>query len=86
MWHHPSIIVKIRARLRTSSPRTGGGHRRDVTWLTQFASSDSGVLDVSASGSMKAIRNGESVVRATFRDQVEIATVTTPYSSEFGSV
>jgi hypothetical protein len=56
------------------------GQRRDVTWLTQFASSDSGVLDVAPSGLVKALRNGESVVRASFRDQVEIATVTTPYA------
>ncbi len=56
------------------------GQRRDVTWLTQFASSDSGVLDVAPSGLVKALRNGESVVRAAFKDQVEIATVTTPYA------
>ena len=56
------------------------GQRRDVTWLTQFASSDSGVLDVAPSGLVKALRNGESIVRASFRDQVEIATVTTPYA------
>ncbi|MEJ7593720.1 MAG: DUF1549 domain-containing protein [Planctomycetaceae bacterium] len=56
------------------------GQRRDVTWLTQFASSDSGILDVAPSGLVKALRNGESVVRASFRDQVEIATVTTPYA------
>jgi len=56
------------------------GQREDVTWLTQFASSDSGVLDVAPSGLVKALRNGESVVRAAFKDQVEIATVTTPYA------
>ena len=56
------------------------GQRRDVTWLTQFASSDSGVLEVAPSGLVKALRNGESVVRASFKDQVEIATVTTPYA------
>ena len=56
------------------------GQRKDVTWLTQFASSDSGVLDVAPSGLVKALRNGESVVRAAFKDQVEIATVTTPYA------
>ena len=56
------------------------GQRKDVTWLTQFASSDSGVLDVAPSGLVTALRNGESVVRASFKDQVEIATVTTPYA------
>ena len=56
------------------------GQRRDVTWLTQFASSDSGVLDAAPSGVVKALRHGESVVRASYKDQVEIATVTTPYA------
>jgi hypothetical protein len=57
------------------------GQRRDVTWLTQFASSDSGMLDVSDIGRVKALRNGEAVVRATFHGQVEIATVTIPYDT-----
>jgi hypothetical protein len=57
------------------------GQRRDVTWLTQFASNDSSMLDVSDSGRVKALRNGETVVRATFHGQVEIATVTIPYDT-----
>jgi hypothetical protein len=55
--------------------------RRDVTWLTQFASSDSGMLDVNDRGQVKAVRNGEAVVRATFHGQVEIATLTIPYDA-----
>lgn len=51
---------------------------RDVTWLTQFASSDAGVLGVSAEGVAIALRTGEAVVRATFQGQVEIATFTMP--------
>ena len=57
------------------------GHKRDVTWLTQFASSDSGALDVSPAGMVTALRHGETVIRASFRDQVEIATLTTPYET-----
>ena len=57
------------------------GRRRDVTWLTQFASNDSGALEVSATGVVTALRNGETVVRASFQDQVEIATLITPYES-----
>lgn len=56
--------------------------RRDVTWLTQFASSDGGMLDVSEIGRVTALRNGEAVVRATFDGQVEIATMTVPYEAK----
>jgi hypothetical protein len=56
------------------------GKQRDVTWLTKFASSDPGALDVSEDGTASAVRNGETVVRATFQDQVEIATFVSPYS------
>lgn len=54
------------------------GSERDVTWLTQFASSDSGVLSVSPEGVATAHRTGEAVVRAAFQGQVEIATFTMP--------
>lgn len=57
-----------------------GGRQRDVTWLTNFASSDPGALDVSDDGTATALRNGETVVRATFQDQVEIATFVSPWS------
>ncbi|MFT5523052.1 MAG: hypothetical protein ACI9HK_000996, partial [Pirellulaceae bacterium] len=58
------------------------GRIRDVTWMTQFASSDSSVLEVSADGVVRAVRNGETVVRATFQDQVEIATFASPFPGE----
>ena len=58
------------------------GQRRDVTWLTQFASGDASVLEVSAEGTVKALRAGESVVRATFQGLVEVATLTMPYPGE----
>ncbi len=54
------------------------GQQRDVTWLTNFASSDAGVLAVSAEGIVTALRTGEAVVRAAFQGQVEIATFTMP--------
>ncbi len=56
------------------------GHQRDVTWLTRFATSDPGTLEVSLTGVAKALRHGETVVRAAFQDQVEIATFVTPFA------
>ena len=38
------------------------GQRRDVTWLTQFASSDSGVLDAAPSGVVKALQSVRALV------------------------
>ena len=55
--------------------------RRDVTWLTQFASSDDGRVSVTMDGRVKALRHGEAVVRATFQGHVEIATLTIPYDT-----
>ena len=57
------------------------GQRRDVTWLTQFASNNSGVLEVSEAGVVQALRNGEVVVRAAFQGQVAIATLTMPHET-----
>ncbi len=54
------------------------GSQRDVTWLTQFASSDAGILNVSPEGVVRAARTGEAIVRAAFQGQVEIATFTMP--------
>lgn len=58
------------------------GRRRDVTWLTQFAANDASVLQVSPDGLVTALRSGEAVVRATFQDQVEITTFTTPFEGQ----
>lgn len=57
------------------------GDRRDVTWLTQFASSDGGVLRVSDDGKIQALQHGEAVVRAAFLGQVAVATFTMPYAT-----
>ena len=55
------------------------GRRRDVTWLTQFASGDPPTLDVTDDGIVTAERAGETVVRAAFRDLVAIAEFTIPF-------
>jgi hypothetical protein len=54
------------------------GRQRDVTWLTQFSSADEGMLSVTPAGLAKAERHGETIVRAAFHGQVEIATFTMP--------
>ncbi len=55
------------------------GTRRDVTWLTQFFTNDATVLDVTPAGMMRAVRHGETAVRAHFHGQVAIAIATIPY-------
>lgn len=57
------------------------GDRRDVTWLTQFASSDGGILTVSDDGNIQALQHGEAVVRAAFQGQVAVATFTMPFAT-----
>lgn len=58
------------------------GRRRDVTWLAQFATSDSSTLAATEDGVVRALRPGETSVRATFRGHVAVATFTTPYPRE----
>lgn len=58
------------------------GHSRDVTWLTQFESRDSSIVEVTAEGRATAVRHGETVVRASFRHLVEIVKLTIPYEEE----
>jgi len=48
------------------------GRTRDVTWLARFDSNDAGMVSVSATGKVEALRHGETVVRVAFQDQVEI--------------
>ena len=52
---------------------------RDVTWLTQFASRDSGMLPVTETGEIQALRPGETVVTAAFRGLVAVAEFTVPF-------
>ena len=54
------------------------GQRRDVTWLVRFDSQDAGALEVSADGVARALRPGETVLRAAFQGQVAIVAFTIP--------
>ena len=55
------------------------GASRDVTWLTQFASNDAGLVEVDASGKAKVLRSGETAIRAHYQGQVAVVVVTVPY-------
>ena len=55
------------------------GSSRDVTWLTQFASNDAGLVEVDAGGNAKVLRNGETAIRAHYQGQVAVVVVTVPY-------
>ena len=57
------------------------GRQRDVTWLTQFASRDSAMLELTEAGEVKALRHGETVVTAAFRGFVEVAAFTVQYET-----
>ena len=58
------------------------GRIRDVTWLSQFFSNDSGVLSVDANGFVRSLGQGEAGVRVHFQGLVEVVTFTTPFSFE----
>src|SRR5262249_19098185 len=55
------------------------GSWHDVTWLTKFESNDAGVVAVSPAGLVKAQRQGETAIRASFLGQVAIVIVTVPF-------
>ena len=52
---------------------------RDVTWLTQFASNDPGLVEVDPHGKMKVLRQGETAIRAHYQGQVAVSMVSAPY-------
>ncbi len=58
------------------------GQKRDVTWITQFASNNRGILEISDDGEVRSLRNGEAVVTASFQGQVGVATLTIPHETE----
>jgi hypothetical protein len=58
------------------------GQVRDVTWLAQFFSNDETTIAVTPEGVAKALRHGETAVRAHFQGQVEIVTFTMPYTNK----
>lgn len=55
------------------------GTSRDVTWLTRFASNDAGLIAVTPAGQVKALRHGETAVRAAFQGAVAVAILTVPF-------
>ena len=55
------------------------GSVRDVTWLTQFASNDAGLVNVDAHGKLKVLRHGETAVRAHYQGQVAVMVVSVPF-------
>lgn len=55
------------------------GSQRDVTWLTQFASNDAGLVDVDANGKVRVLRHGETAIRAHYQGQVAVVVVTIPF-------
>ncbi|MGK0186585.1 MAG: hypothetical protein ACI9R3_002368 [Verrucomicrobiales bacterium] len=72
----------VQLRIDASYP---GGRQRDVTWLAKFYSNDPSTVSVDDNGSITALRAGEATVRAHFRGQVALATLTIPYSGEVDS-
>ena len=58
------------------------GRVRDVTWLAQFFSNDENTASVTPDGLIKALRHGETAIRAHFQGQVEVITVTIPYENK----
>ncbi len=58
------------------------GRVRDVTWLAQFFSNDENTASVTPDGLVKAVRHGETAIRAHFQGQVEVITVTIPYENK----
>ena len=57
------------------------GTRRDVTWLTKFDSNDPGLLSVTADGLVRAMRAGETAIRASFQTEVAVATFAIPFET-----
>src|SRR5262245_1375989 len=64
--------------LRAEATYTDGS-RRDVTWLARFESNDPGQLSVTATGKAKALRHGETAVRASFQSEVAVVVFTVPF-------
>ena len=62
--------------------RYADGQTRDVTWLAQFFSNDGNTLSVTPGGLARAVRHGETSVRAHFQGQVEAIVLTIPYENK----
>lgn len=57
------------------------GHVRDVTWMSQFFANDSAVASVSEDGLVRALRCGETAIRAHFQGLVAVVTCTMPFDN-----
>ena len=55
------------------------GRVRDVTWLAQFFSNDSSVLEVDPTGLVTCLRAGEAVIRVHFQGEVAVVAITLPF-------
>ena len=58
------------------------GHEKDVTWLTQFFPNDETIATVTPDGLVKAVRSGETSIRAHFQGQVQVVRVAVPYINQ----
>ena len=67
-----SVQLQVRAEF-------ADGQIKDVTWLTQFASSDANVAEVSPEGLVRMLRAGETPVRGMFLGQVAVVVLTAPH-------
>jgi hypothetical protein len=66
----------------TVTARYNDAGDRDVTWLTKFFSNDATVCEVSPTGEVRALRNGETAIRAHFQGQVAVSVVTIPFDQQ----
>lgn len=55
------------------------GTTRDVTWLTQFASNDAAVAEVTPDGLVTVRRPGATSIRASYQGLVAVALLTAPF-------
>ncbi len=53
---------------------------RDVTWLARFDSNDPGQVEITPGGRVKALRPGETAIRAAFQSEVAAAVITVPFA------
>jgi hypothetical protein len=74
---HRTLRPGEELRLSARATRSDGS-TVDVTWLTRFASNDASTVDVDASGRARALRVGETAVRASFQSLVAVAILTIP--------
>jgi hypothetical protein len=78
---HKTMLVGETLSLQTIAHYDSGA-TRDVTWLTHFATGDASTIAATEAGQITALRSGETVVRASYQNEVAIATLTIPYANE----